>query len=169
MCREAAGWRRPEKPSRQRRPNGPGASNSDPIDRYLWEVYQRKPIKSDSTGDFTWKARRPQSGWRIAEGLRIKRHEPDFREQLLPRRRAMDASGIRWSMLSAFRDDYRQRLAAGFKAHGGNSQARRQQRDRRLRLGAPSTSRALRRFKCDLALDRRPWGEVRAAPAHAQR
>jgi hypothetical protein len=33
----------------------------------------------------------------------------------------MDADGINWSMLSAFRDDYRQRLAAGFKARGGNS------------------------------------------------
>jgi hypothetical protein len=33
----------------------------------------------------------------------------------------MDANGLRWSMLSAFRDDYRQGLAAGFKAHGGNS------------------------------------------------
>jgi hypothetical protein len=48
--------------------------------------------------------------------------DPDFREQLYHAGRAMDASGIRWSMLSAFRDDYRQRLAAGFKAHGGNSQ-----------------------------------------------
>src|SRR5262245_53955210 len=25
------------------------------IDDYLWEVYQRAPIKKDSTGDFTWK------------------------------------------------------------------------------------------------------------------
>jgi hypothetical protein len=34
----------------------------------------------------------------------------------------MDANGLHWSMLSAFRDDYRQGIAAGFKAHGGNSQ-----------------------------------------------
>jgi hypothetical protein len=33
----------------------------------------------------------------------------------------MDADGINWSILSAFRDDYRQRLAAGFKARVGNS------------------------------------------------
>jgi hypothetical protein len=33
----------------------------------------------------------------------------------------MDAAGLRWSMLSAFRDDYRQTLAAGFKARTGNS------------------------------------------------
>jgi len=41
--------------------------------------------------------------------------DADFREQALPRRRAMDASELRWSMLSAFRDDYRQRLACGFQ------------------------------------------------------
>jgi hypothetical protein len=33
----------------------------------------------------------------------------------------MDGQGINWSMLSAFRDDYRQNLASGFKAHVGNS------------------------------------------------
>ena len=48
--------------------------------------------------------------------------DSDFREQLYHAGHAMDASGIRWSMLSAFRDDYRQRIAAGFKAHDGNSQ-----------------------------------------------
>jgi hypothetical protein len=100
-----------------------GASNSDPVARYLWEVYQRKPIKSDSTGDFTWKD--PAAAKRLGMSLKtyvITGMDPDFREQLYHAGRAMDASGIRWSMLSAFRDDYRQRLAAGFKAHGGNSQ-----------------------------------------------
>jgi hypothetical protein len=104
-------------------PKRPGASNSDPIDRYLWEVYQRKPVKSDSTGDFTWKD--PAAAKRLGMSLKtyvISGMDPDFREQLYHAGRAMDASGIRWSMLSAFRDDYRQRLAAGFKAHGGNSQ-----------------------------------------------
>jgi hypothetical protein len=104
-------------------PKRPGVSNSDLVDRYLWEVYQRKPIKSDSTGDFTWKD--PAAAKRL--GMSVKTYvisgmDPDFREQLYHAGRAMDASGIRWSMLSAFRDDYRQRLAAGFKAHGGNSQ-----------------------------------------------
>ena len=47
--------------------------------------------------------------------------DPDFREQLYHAGQAMDAAGIRWSMLSAFRDDYRQGLAAGFKARVGNS------------------------------------------------
>ena len=47
--------------------------------------------------------------------------DPDFREQLYHAGRAMDAAGIQWSMLSAFRDDYRQSLAKGFKARVGNS------------------------------------------------
>jgi hypothetical protein len=47
--------------------------------------------------------------------------DPDFREQLYHAGRAMDAAGLRWSMLSAFRDDYRQRIADGFKARVGNS------------------------------------------------
>ena len=47
--------------------------------------------------------------------------DPGFREQLSRAGRAMDADGIQWSMLSAFRDDYRQRLASGFKARTGNS------------------------------------------------
>jgi hypothetical protein len=33
----------------------------------------------------------------------------------------MDAAGIRWSILSGFRDDYRQRIASGFKARTGRS------------------------------------------------
>jgi hypothetical protein len=95
----------------------------DPVDRYLWEVYQRKPVKSDSTGDFTWKD--PAAAKRLGMSLKayvIGGMDPDFREQLYHAGHAMDANGIRWSMLSAFRDDYRQNLAAGFKAHGGNSQ-----------------------------------------------
>jgi len=101
----------------------PSVKSSDPVDRYLWEVYQRKPVKSDSTGNFTWKD--PAAAKRLGISLKsyvIGGMDPDFREQLYHAGRAMDASGIRWSMLSAFRDDYRQGLAAGFKAHGGNSQ-----------------------------------------------
>jgi len=47
--------------------------------------------------------------------------DPDFREQLFAVGRAMDDAGIDWTILSAFRDDYRQSLAVGFKAHAGNS------------------------------------------------
>jgi hypothetical protein len=104
-------------------PKRPSVRIPDPVDRYLWEVYQRKPVKSDSTGDFTWKD--PAAAKRLGMPLKayvIGGMDPDFREQLYHAGHAMDANGIRWSMLSAFRDDYRQRLAAGFKAHGGNSQ-----------------------------------------------
>ena len=95
----------------------------DPVEQYLWEVYQRKLVKSDSSGDFTWKD--PAAAKR--RGLSLQAYviggmDPDFREQLYHAGHAMDAGGIRWSMLSAFRDDYRQALASGFKAHGGNSQ-----------------------------------------------
>jgi hypothetical protein len=101
---------------------GPNGS-ADPVDEYLWAVYQRKPIKSDSTGNFTWKDAAAAN--RLGMSLKtyvIGGMDPDFREQLYHAGHAMDASGIRWSILSAFRDDYRQRLATGFKAHGGNSQ-----------------------------------------------
>ena len=27
----------------------------DEVDDYLWEVYQRAPVKRDGSGDFTWK------------------------------------------------------------------------------------------------------------------
>jgi hypothetical protein len=98
------------------------AGNMDEVDAYLWEVYRRAPIKRDSTGDFTWKD--PAAAKRM--GLSMPTYviggmDPDFREQLYHAGRAMDAAGIRWSMLSAFRDDYRQRIASGLKAAAGNS------------------------------------------------
>jgi hypothetical protein len=98
------------------------AAPVDPVEQYLWAVYLRKPVKSDSTGDFTWKdqAAAKHLGMTLRAYV-IGGMDPDFREQLYHAGRAMDASGLRWSMLSAFRDDYRQGLAAGFKAHGGNS------------------------------------------------
>ncbi len=92
------------------------------VDRYLWEVYQRKAVKSDSSGDFTWKdpAAAKHAGMSMQEYV-IRGMDADFREQLYHAGRAMDGQGINWSMLSAFRDDYRQNLASGFKAHVGNS------------------------------------------------
>ncbi len=92
------------------------------VDQYLWEVYQRSPIKKDGTGDFTWKD--PIAAKRVNMSLPdyvIAGMDPDFREQLYHAGRAMDAAGLKWTMLSAFRDDYRQRLASGFKARTGNS------------------------------------------------
>jgi hypothetical protein len=92
------------------------------VDRYLWEVYQRKSVKSDSSGDFTWKdpAAAKHANMSMEEYV-IRGMDADFREQLYHAGRAMDGQGINWSMLSAFRDDYRQSLASGFKAHVGNS------------------------------------------------
>jgi hypothetical protein len=92
------------------------------IDRYLWEVYQRKPNKVDSSGDFSWKdpAAAKHMGKTMPEYV-IGGMDADFREQLYHAGQAMDGSGLSWSMLSAFRDDYRQGLASGYKAHGGNS------------------------------------------------
>jgi hypothetical protein len=99
-----------------------GASNMDEVDRYLWQVYQRAPIKRDGSGDFTWKdpAAAQHMGLSLPE-YAIGGMDPDFREQLYHAGRAMDAAGIQWSILSAFRDDYRQELAKGFKARVGNS------------------------------------------------
>ena len=64
---------------------------------------------------------RRQAHWHVASEYVIRGMDSDFREQLYHAGRAMDAAGMRWSMLSAFRDDYRQALAAGFKARPGNS------------------------------------------------
>jgi hypothetical protein len=100
----------------------PPVNPMDAVDDYLWQVYMRAPVKKDGTGDFTWKD--PAAAKRMHLTLKdyvIRGMDPDFREQLYHAGRAMDAAGMRWSMLSAFRDDYRQALAAGFKARPGNS------------------------------------------------
>src|SRR5436190_5452980 len=103
-------------------PQARRAGPTEEVDRYLWEVYQRAPVKRDSSGDFTWKD--PTAAKRFGLSLPayvIGGMDPDFREQLYHAGRAMDAAGIRWSMLSAFRDDYRQRIASGLKAGASNS------------------------------------------------
>ena len=94
----------------------------DAVDDYLWDVYERAPVKKDNTGDFTWKD--VAAAKRMHMSLKdyvIRGMDPDFREELYHAGHAMDAAGLRWSMLSAFRDDYRQSLASGFKARTGNS------------------------------------------------
>jgi hypothetical protein len=98
------------------------ASVMNAVDDYLWEVYQREPVKKDRTGDFSWKdpAAAKRAGMALQDYV-IGGMHPDFREQLYHAGKAMDAAGLHWSMLSAFRDDYRQKLASGFKARGGNS------------------------------------------------
>ena len=94
----------------------------DEVDAYLWEVYERMPIKKDGTGDFTWKdqAAAKRMGLSLADYV-IGGMDPEFREQIYHAGKEMDAAGLQWSLLSAFRDDYRQRLASGFKASVGNS------------------------------------------------
>jgi hypothetical protein len=92
------------------------------VDQYLWNVYQRSGRKRDSSGDFTWKdeAAAARLGLVTNEYV-IDGMDPDFRELLYDLGHAMDAAGIDWTILSAFRDDYRQGLASGFKAHSGYS------------------------------------------------
>ena len=94
----------------------------DEVDQYLWAVYERSPTKQDSTGDFTWK----DGAAALHLGMSLKTYviggmDADLRELLYHAGLAMDAAGIRWTILSAFRDDYRQSLASGLKAHTNNS------------------------------------------------
>lgn len=100
----------------------PGARRVNEIDEYLWSVYQRSGTKRDSTGDFTWKdeAAAARLGLLTKEYV-IGGMDWDFRELLYDLGHAMDADGINWTILSAFRDDYRQGIASGFKAHRGYS------------------------------------------------
>jgi hypothetical protein len=94
----------------------------DEVERYLWEAYKRAPVKEDKAGDFTWKD--PAAAKRFGVSMPayvISGMDPDFREQLYHMGKAMDAEGIKWAILSAFRDDYRQSLASGYKASARNS------------------------------------------------
>jgi hypothetical protein len=103
------------------------ASNSSRVDEYLCGVYWRMPRKTDDSGDFTWKD--------AAAAARVKRTvceyaiqgmHRDLREEFYALGHQADEAGINWSFLSAFRDDYRQSIATGFKAepcqswHGGS-------------------------------------------------
>jgi hypothetical protein len=97
-------------------------SKMDEVEQYLWEVYQRAPVKKDGAGDFTWKD--PAAAKRFGLSMPtyvISGMDPDFREQVYHMGKALDRAGIKWAILSAFRDDYRQKLASGFKARAGNS------------------------------------------------
>jgi len=98
------------------------APTADEVSQYLWSVYQRPGAKFDYHGDFSWKdvAAAERLGISVEDYV-IGGMDPDFREQLYASGKAMDAAGINWTILSAFRDDYRQELAVGYKAHVGNS------------------------------------------------
>ncbi|MBV9969836.1 MAG: hypothetical protein JO228_07625, partial [Xanthobacteraceae bacterium] len=99
------------------------ASNRpDPVKDYLWEVYQRSSVKKDGHGDFTWKDVDAAAHAGLSmEDYAIGGIDPDFRELIYAIGKAMDAADIEWSILSGYRDDYRQNLASGFKSHGGYS------------------------------------------------
>jgi hypothetical protein len=98
------------------------AVSMDEIDQYLWSVYQRSSVKRDRSGDFTWKdpAAAKKAGMTMPQYV-IQGVEPDLRELLYHAGKAMDAEGIQWTIVSAFRDDYRQSLASGLKARTGYS------------------------------------------------
>jgi hypothetical protein len=94
----------------------------DDVNQYLWTVYERSTIKRDGSGDFTWKdvTAAARLGMPLGDYV-IKGMDPDFRELLYRAGLALDAAGIRWTILSGFRDDYRQWLASGYKARIDNS------------------------------------------------
>jgi hypothetical protein len=94
----------------------------DEVNQYLWNVYQRTETKRDGSGDFTWKdiAAAARLGMSLGDYV-VRGMDRDFREVLYRAGLAMDAVGIHWTILSAFRDDYRQSLASGYKARIGDS------------------------------------------------
>jgi hypothetical protein len=95
---------------------------TDEVRAYLWSVYQRSPAKADGHGDFTWKdiTAAARIGLSIEEYV-IGGIDPDFREVLYAAGHAMDAAGVEWTILSGFRDDFRQKMASGMKARVNNS------------------------------------------------
>jgi hypothetical protein len=103
--------------------SGPGPEpDMDEVNQYLWGVYQRSAIKRDGSGDFTWKDIVAAARLEMTPGdYVIVGMDRDFREFLYRAGLAMDAAGIRWTILSGFRDDFRQGLASGYKAHIGDS------------------------------------------------
>ena len=124
------------------------------IDAYLWSLYERTPkvdtnkliarikkavkkngkmrtimatITNYVVGDFTWKD--PVAAEKISMPLKdyvIGGMDPGFKLKLYHALRAMDAAGFMPGITSAYRDDYRQSIAAGNKAasdssyHGGS-------------------------------------------------
>jgi hypothetical protein len=98
------------------------SASADEVKAYLWSVYQRSPIKADGHGDFTWKdvSAAARAGVSVEDYV-IGGIEPDFAELLFAAGHAMDAAGVGWTILSGFRDDFRQNLAAGLKARVNNS------------------------------------------------
>jgi hypothetical protein len=95
---------------------------TDEVRAYLWNVYKRSPAKADGHGDFTRKdiTAAARIGLSVEEYV-IGGIDPDFREVLYAAGHAMDAAGVEWTILSGFRDDFRQKMASGLKARVNNS------------------------------------------------
>jgi hypothetical protein len=109
-----------EAPAPASRPRANPAA--DEINQYLWEVYQRQPAKKDRGGDFTWKD--PAAANRMGKTLQayvIIGMDADFRELVYHAGKAMDKAGVEWTIVSGFRDDWRQSIASGIKARTGYS------------------------------------------------
>jgi hypothetical protein len=125
------------------------AAQQSCIDRYLWSVYERAPktdtvkvperhkVKVKRKGkvrtvsktftkfvaeDFAWKdpAAAQHASLSLSDYV-IGGMDVTFRLTLYRALRAMDAAGLEPGITSAFRDDYRQTLAAGQKARADNS------------------------------------------------
>jgi hypothetical protein len=119
------------------------------IDSYLWSLYERTPkidtvkvperrkVKIKRKGkvrtvtktftkllaeDFAWKdpAAAQHAGLSLSDYV-IGGMDRAFRVTLYHALRAMDAAGLEPGITSAFRDDYRQTIAAGRKARADNS------------------------------------------------
>jgi hypothetical protein len=103
-------------------PQERGNAATREIDDYLWEVYLRQPAKRDRGGDFSWKD--PAAAKRMGKTMQayvVIGMDADFRELVYHAGKAMDAAGIEWTIVSGFRDDWRQSIASGIKARTGFS------------------------------------------------
>jgi hypothetical protein len=132
--------------------------NSSAVDEYLCGVYWRMPHKVDDAGDFSWKdgaaAERVE---RTVCDYAINGMHPDLRELLYALGHKADAAGINWSMLSAFRDDYRHRV--GLQGRAVRLLAWRIVQDQRL--GRRPRGRSLDR-RCERLSGRRCVAAARA-------
>jgi hypothetical protein len=142
-----------EPTARASAPSGPCVTDAC-IDAYLWSLYERTPkidtnkvpertkvsirkngktrtvtqtVTTYVVADFAWKdpAAAERSGMSLKDYV-IGGMDQGFRRKLYGALRAMDDAGLMPGITSAFRDDYRQSIAAGLKAaadssyHGGS-------------------------------------------------
>jgi len=149
----------------------PQSPSTSEVDDYLWQAYQRSS-HTDSTGAFGWKdeAAAKRAGMSLRDYV-IGGMDPAFKEQLYRVGKDMEAKGMPpMEILSAYRDNYRQDLASGFKAGTGGSWHGNTPRTRGYGHGAaadvdPATA-------AYIARQGRPYGLTRpmpgADPLHVQ-